>query len=32
MEAERIYKEVHEAIDIAESEKRADEATQHAEG
>ena len=28
MDAEKLYKEVNEALDIAESEKRAEEATQ----
>lgn len=32
MESDRIYKEVNEALDTAEAEKRAEEATAHAEG
>jgi len=32
MEAEKLYKEVHEALDIAEAEKRAEEATTVEEG
>ena len=32
MESDRIYKEVNEALDTAEAEKRAEEATAHADG
>ena len=32
MESDRIYKEVNEALDTAEAEKRAEEVTAHAEG
>ena len=32
MEAEKLFKEVHEALDIAEADKRADDATTFDEG